>query len=643
VVMGRCRAKQDMMGDRERRKVVSLLLHGDAAVSGQGVVAECLNMSKLDGYDAGGTVHIVVNNQVGFTTDPRDGRSTEYCTDIGKFVNCAALHVNGDDPAASVLAARLAAEYRHEFRRDIFVDLVCFRRYGHNEQDEPAYTQPALTALVKAHPGTPETFRRALLASGAVSQEQAQAMIDRETTALDAAQALAQKQPVNPVPAPGEGAWKGLDGTYTLESMSTGVDAKTLALVCDAMAQAPAGFNVHPKLKEMMAARGALPHAQKISHADGESLAFGTLLLQGIALRLSGQDARRGTFTHRHAVLRDEKSSEKYTPLNNIRPGQAMLSVWDSPLSEFSVMGFDYGYSRAFPRTLVMWEAQFGDFVNGAQVMIDQYLASSEVKWSRWAGLVLLLPHGYEGQGPEHSSARLERFLQLCADDNMEVVYPSTGAQTFHMLRRQALRNFRKPLIVMTPKKYLRVATSTFEELTKGSFQHLLDDPAFGASAASGASAMTKDVRTVLYCTGKIYHELAARRDELSRKDIAIVRVEQLYPFHTKMARAIDERYPKSAKRVWVQEEPRNQGAFLFVADRFREELGIELGYLGRNASASPATGSEHAHKDQQEDLLTRAVGASLKAGSSNGAHDAPKAGGKIEPKGESPKSSGKR
>lgn len=607
VVMGRCRAKQDIFGDAERRRCISVLLHGDAAVIAQGVVAECLNMSQLEGYSVGGTIHVVVNNQVGFTTDPSDARSTPYCTDIGKIVSAPALHVNADDPDAVVFAAMLAAEYRHEFRRDIFIDLVSFRRYGHNEQDEPSYTQPILTSLIKEHPGTLELYKQRLIAGGRVSQAAADAMLEAELASLDAAQAAAKNQPVNPVPPPGKGAWEGMGGTYSFESPATAISEKTLEALCEAYTRIPAGFVPNAKAKPLLAARAGLAATKKLSHADGEQLAFGALALDGIPVRLSGQDCRRGTFTSRHATFRDEKTGAKWTPLDNIRDGQARVSVWDSPLSEYAVMGFDYGYSRAYPRTLVMWEGQFGDFVNGAQVMIDQFLASSEVKWSRWAGLVLLLPHGYEGQGPEHSSARLERFLQLCANENMEVVYPSTGAQTFHMLRRQALRNFRKPLIVMTPKKFLRIETSTTDELLSGSFQHVIDD------AALKNAGDAKNVSRVIYCTGKVYHELNDRRNALQRKDVAIVRVEQLYPLHVDAIKQVDARYPKTAQRVWVQEEPRNQGAYSFIADEFRERLGIEFGgdrFIGRVSCASPATGSEYAHKHEQDVILTAAIGA---------------------------------
>ncbi|HMN40252.1 MAG TPA: 2-oxoglutarate dehydrogenase E1 component [Phycisphaerales bacterium] len=617
VVLGRCRAKQDLVpGGRQAgmRGTCSLSIHGDAALPGQGVVAECLNLQKLDGYSVGGTLHVVINNLIGFTTDPEDSRSTEYCTDIAKIINAPVLHVNGDDPEAVVRAARIAADYRQEFQKDIFVDLVCFRRYGHNEADEPAFTQPKLYSLIRSHPGTPETYASQLIQEGVVTREQADALTQATWDGMHEVyvDAIDKHHPVNPGPPPGRGIWQGLDGQYTFESPRTAVDPRVVAEVCAALGRTPEGFNVHPKLKGMLADRSSLPTTNKIAHNDAEMVAIGTLLLEGTAVRLSGQDSRRGTFTTRHAVLRDEQTNERYTPLDHIREGrQALFNVWDSPLSEYSVMGFDYGYSRANPRALVMWEAQFGDFANGAQIVIDQYLAASEIKWHRWAGLVLLLPHGYEGQGPEHSSARLERFLQLCADENMEVVYPSTGAQTFHMLRRQMLRNFRKPLIVMTPKKFLRIPTATVDELSTGAFQHVMDDPAFtrGGNGMGGMTGLaTSAVTQVVYCTGKIFHEMAERREQTGRKDVALIRIEQLYPFHTEAVKAVDAKYPKAAKRVWAQEEPRNQGAYIYIADKFLEEFGWRPRFIGRAACASPATASEESHKRQQDEILSEAV-----------------------------------
>lgn len=603
VALGKCRAKQDSLGGGPSAQdlVLPLLIHGDGAVGGQGVVAEALNMASVEGYTVGGTIHLVINNQVAFTTDPADGRSTGYCTDVAKMVDAPVLHVNADDPEACVWAARLAVDYRRRFRKDVFIDLVCYRKWGHNEQDEPRYTQPGLYAMVDKHPGTRAVYATKLIDAGVITSADADAMVERVYGALDLSQASAKASPRNPVPPPGKGSWAGYVGAYSFDSPKTAISAQLLKDVCAALGRVPEGFSVHPKLRGLLESRANLPATKKLNHADGEVLAFASLVAEGLSVRLSGQDCRRGTFTQRHAVLRDEKTGARYTPMNHVYPDQrGVANIWDSPLSEYSVMGFDYGYSRGSPKTLVCWEGQFGDFANTAQVVIDQYLASSESKWDRWAGLVLLMPHGYEGQGPEHSSARLERFLQLCADDNMEVVYPSTGAQTFHLLRRQALRNFRKPLIVMTPKKFLRTETATVDELVEGGFQHLIDDP---------SAPDVKSVTRVVYCSGKIYHELNDRRGVSGRKDVALVRVEQLYPFHEELARRIDARYPKSAERVWVQEEPRNMGAYLYIADVFRERLGIELAYIGRKSSATPATGSEKQHVKEQDKILSAAIG----------------------------------
>ncbi len=624
VVLGRVRAKQDQVGDTERTRILSLVLHGDAAMSGQGVVFECAAMSGLEGYSVGGTIHIATNNQIGFTTDPVDGRSSRYCTDVAKVTGAPVLHVNGDDPEAVVAVARMVAEYRAMFRREIYVDLVCFRRYGHNEQDEPRYTQPKMYALADQHQGVPASYRRKLVGAGVISDDAAQAIVDRENAMLDAAQDAAKKQPVDPANDPGKNLWKGFTTKYTFESPKTAVSMETLKEVAAAMGRTPEGFKVHPKLKALLAARANLPTHGKIAHADAEQLAIGTLLVEGYDCRISGQDVRRGTFTHRHAALRDEQTGERYLPLSNVRPGkQGSYTVFDSLLSEYAVMGFDYGYSRGAPKCLVMWEAQFGDFCNGAQIIIDQFLASSEVKWNRWSGLVLLLPHGQEGQGPEHTSARLERFLSLCGNDSMEVVAPTTGAQVFHLLRRQMLRNFRKPLVVMTPKRFLRVETSPIEDLIKGEFQHLIDDPAFAGKAGDKGGLDPKSVIRVIYCMGKIYHELAEKRDAAKRTDTALVRVEQMYPFHADLAKRIDARYPASAKRVWAQEEPRNSGAFLYIADAFREKVGVELAYSGRAACASPAGGSEKAYKLEQERVLSAILGSEGVAGANgtNGDH----------------------
>jgi 2-oxoglutarate dehydrogenase E1 component len=619
VVMGRCRGKQRTRGDEARTRVIPMLLHGDAAFIGQGTVAEALNLSRLEGYTVGGTVHVVVNNLIGFTTGPEDARSTRYCTDIALMLESPVFHVNGEDPEACIACAQIAVEYRQKFRKDVFIDMYCFRRYGHNEQDEASFTQPILTSLVKAQPGVLHTYSRKLLAEGVINEADMEAIRRRLDEALEQAQQAAKKKPYDPTIDPGSKRWSGFGGAYSFEPVPTGATMAEIEQVCAALGRVPEGFHVNPKLKQLLADRAALPRTGEVSYADAESLAFGTLLMQGHDVRLSGQDCRRGTFSHRHAVLRDMVTEAAYVPLNNILPQadgldgqppradgrtQSRLHVYDSPLSEAAVMAYDYGYSLTDPNILVMWEAQFGDFANGAQVIIDQYLASGEMKWERWSGLTLLLPHGYEGAGPEHSSCRIERFLQLCANDNMQVCYPSTAAQAFHMLRRQVKARFRKPLIVATPKSLLRVPTSRIEELTSGHFQHLLDDPAATAGKVDRAR-----VKKVYVCAGKFYHELAARREANGRFDTALVRVEQFYPFDAALAKRILAQYPGAQSVTWVQEEPRNAGAYLFMADLFRTHLGIDLHYIGRAASATPATGSKHAHKDQQEAVLTEAFG----------------------------------
>lgn len=638
VVQGRTRAKQRHRGDKQRVRVAPLVIHGDAAVIGQGVVAETLNYSRLEGYATGGTIHVVVNNLIGFTTSPRDGRSSRYCTDVGKIVGTPVLHVNGEDPEACVMAALIAVEYRQTFKKDIFIDLHCYRRFGHNEQDEASFTQPVLYGLIKKKKSVLSSYANSLLKEGVIADSDMEQIRQQLDSALEHAQEAAKKSPYDPTIDPGSARWVGMTHKYSFEQKSTAVAMDTLKEVCTALGTAPEGFSVHRKLKNLLESRKSLPETGQISYADAESLAYGTLLLEGIPVRLSGQDSRRGTFSHRHAVLVDSETADTYTPLNHIRalgePGtaleplqpdaegriaQAKFCVYDSPLSEFSVMGFEYGYALSDPNMLVIWEAQFGDFVNGAQVIIDQFLTSAELKWDRWSGLVLLLPHGYEGQGPEHSSARLERFLKACADDNIEVCYPTTAAQTFHMLRRQARRPFRKPLVVMTPKSLIRTPTSQIEELTRGRFMEILDDPRFIAdqTVGDGKQAQSLDpkaVREVVMCSGKIYWELAERREAIGRKDVAIVRVEQLYPLHNDLLRTVLERYPKAERVTWVQEEPRNMGAYMFMVDKMRTGLANvlpdgELHYIGRKESASPATGSKRRHKIEQEKIITDAIG----------------------------------
>ncbi len=631
VVEGRCRAKQRLRGDTDRKRVIPVLIHGDAAVIGQGVVAEVLNFSQIEGYATGGTIHVVINNLIGFTTGQEDARTSKYCTDVGLMIEAPSFHVNGEDPEAVVEVAQIAAEYRQRFQKDVFIDMVCFRKYGHNEQDEPSFTQPLLARLIKDRKGAGVlgNYAEKLLADGVLTDDDMKLIQQRLLDSLEQAQQAAREKPHDPTIDPGSKRWDGYDGAYSFEPVDTGVSEETLRTICDALGRVPEGFNLNPKLKKLLGERSKIVDTGRVNHADAELLAFGTLLLEGHALRLSGQDSRRGTFSQRHAVLRDFETGDRYNSLNAMRPiaplpdeagrpnedgevTQGRFCLYDSPLSEFSVLGFEYGYSLADPRMLVMWEAQFGDFNNGAQVMIDQYLASAEIKWDRWSGLVLLLPHGYEGAGPEHSSARLERFLLLCANDNMEVVYPSTAAQTFHMYRRELRRKFRKPLVVMTPKSMLRVPTSDVDDLINGRFRELIDDPAFtpvGDEPAGGTQDRSK-VKRVALCSGKIYHELAARRDLIGREDVAIVRVEQLYPFYTRGMQELLARYPDDAEVAWVQEEPRNMGAFLYMADALQNQVGVDrVWYFGRDASATPAVGSKSKHKQEQESIITHAIG----------------------------------
>ena len=626
VVLGRCRAKQRLRADVERRRVIPVLIHGDAAVVGQGVVQEVLNMSQLEGYTTGGTIHIVVNNHIGFTTLPSDARSSRYCTDIGKAIEAPIFHVNGEDPEACVAVAQFAMEYRDRFRRDVFIDLNCYRRYGHNEQDETSFTQPIIAKIIKQKPSVLKVYAERLLAEGVIQEPDREAIRIRLDDALEKAQRAAQNKPNDPTIDPGSARWAGLGHAYDFNARGdTAVSMDLIKECCAAIGTVPEGFNLNPKLRQLLENRASLPETKEISYADAEHLAYATLLTEGKPVRLSGQDCRRGTFSHRHAVLFDTETTARYIPLNNIRemgvlgdedhlpgsigsngkPRQARMCVYDSPLSEYGVLGFDYGYSLADPSMLVLWEAQFGDFVNGAQVMIDQFIASGETKWERWSGIVMLLPHGYEGAGPEHSSARMERFLKLAGNDNIQVCYPTTAAQTFHMLRRQVTRPFRKPLIVMSPKSMLRTPTSTIDELTTGEFREFLDDPRFAGDAKA-----KKSVKRVVLCCGKIYWELAERRDALGRDDVALLRVEQVYPFHREMLRDLLASYPDKAERCYVQEEPYNAAAYLFMNNKCENELGMErLRYIGRPSSGSPATGSKRMHKHEQEAIISEAVG----------------------------------
>jgi len=634
VVQGRCRAKQRLRSDENRDKTIAVQIHGDAAVIAQGGVLEVLNYSQLSGYATGGTVHVVVNNLIGFTTGPEDARSSRYCTDVGKVVNTPVLHVNGEDPEAVVHAAVLALEYRQRFKKDVFIDLWCYRKWGHNEGDDPSFTQPIMAALIKKKPSTLKVYAERLLSEGVIGETDVEEIRKNLDEQMERAQSNAAAAPSDPTIDPGSWRWQGKGKEFTFEPVETGAPRETLEEVARVLSTAPEDFHFHRTLNRLLSKRTeTILEGEALDWGAAEMLAYGALLLEGNAVRISGQDSRRGTFSHRHAALRDTESGQLYIPLNHMRqmgrpgvegqapgdpgednkPRQARMCIYDSPLSEAGVLAFEYGYSLADPNMLVIWEAQFGDFCNGAQVIIDQYLASAELKWQRWSGLTLLLPHSYEGQGPEHSSARMERFLMLCADDNMQVVYPTTPAQCFHMLRRQLRRPFRKPLIVMSPKSLLRrsEATSRLDELTTGAFREIIDDARHEEEGAD-----RKQVKRVIYCSGKVYYDLAERREQTGRKDVALVRIEQLYPLHAERLAEIDGSYPAKAERVWVQEEPRNAGAFLDFNSRVQELLDWDpLPYIGRAASATPATGSKKQHLKEQDDLLTDAIGPAPKQG----------------------------
>jgi 2-oxoglutarate dehydrogenase E1 component len=604
VVEGRTRAKQNLFDDRERRLGLPLLLHGDAAFAGQGLVAETLNLSQLAGYTTGGTIHIIINNQIGFTTSPSDARSTTYCTDVAKMIQAPIFHVNAEDPEAAVYLAELALDFRQTFNRDVVIDLFCYRRHGHNEGDEPSFTQPLMYAKIKERPTLTEVYTEQLILRGDLSVDETEAIDTAFQAKLQAAQQEVRTGPPLPAGMRGFGGrWQGLTSHYSHAPAKTGVPYDTLAAIAQAMARLPKSFTPNPKIVRLLESRReAIQERQPIDWPFAEALAFGTLLLEGTPIRLSGQDSRRGTFSQRHAVLYDARTGELYLPLNALGPDQARFTAYDSLLSEAAVLGFDFGYSLDDPQKLVIWEAQFGDFANGAQVIIDQFIVCSESKWQRDSGLVMLLPHGYEGQGPEHSSARLERFLQLCAEDNIQVCYPSTPAQYFHVLRRQMKRTFRKPLVLMTPKSLLRHkrAVSPVDEFGSGFFKEVLED-----AADPGL------VRRVLMCSGKVYYDLLEEREKQNATDVAIVRIEQFYPFPADLLRRALARHRKASEWVWVQEESMNMGGWTFMEPRLRA-LGYTVQYVGRDTSASPATGSYHVHVREQKELVAAAVGGAV-------------------------------
>jgi 2-oxoglutarate dehydrogenase E1 component len=611
VVVGKVRAKQTQRGDSSRSQVMGILIHGDAAIAGQGLAAETFGLSELKGYRVGGTIHFIINNQIGFTTSPAHSRSSPYSSDVAKMVQAPIFHVNGDDPEAVVHVARIATEFRQEFKRDVVIDMFCYRRFGHNEADEPSFTQPIMYKAIATQPTTRQVYADKLIGEGTLTPEQADAMAAEVREKLQQAFEAAPQYKPN-VADWLQGKWAGLKtliGEEELRDDETSVSREMLHEIGRALCMYPPDFHIHRKLiRQLDARREMIETGESVDWATGEALAFGSLLAEGVAVRLSGQDSARGTFSHRHAVLVDQEDESRYIPLNNISDNQAKLEVLDSPLSEASVLGFEYGYSLVEPDALVVWEAQFGDFANGAQVIIDQFIAPGESKWLRLSGLVMLLPHGYEGQGPEHSSARIERYLQLCAEDNMQVVNCTTPANYFHALRRQIRRNFRKPLVVFSPKSLLRhkLAVSRLDDFGPGtSFHRVLPE----------IDPLVPDdkVRRIIFCAGKVYYDLLQDRRKRGIEDVGLIRVEQFYPWPRLRVMEQCTRFA-NAEVIWCQEEPANMGGWTFVLPRLTnimEELkrSPELPtYVGRKATASPATGLLKVHEAEQRLLVEQAL-----------------------------------
>lgn len=602
VVLGSVRARQRRHNDLQRTRHLGVLIHGDAAFMGQGVVPETLNLNGLTGYTTGGTIHIVVNNQIGFTTSPHDSRSTLYATDLAKGFQIPIFHVNGDDPEAVYRVIRLAMQYRQKFGKDVMIDLVAYRRLGHNEMDEPNFTQPVMYSRIKSQKITAALYREKLAHDSDIESSDIQEIENAVAIGLDESFNHMKFENVHMKVETLKGQWSHYLLKPDGKEVKTSLAKEELQAVIDALTHIPAEFKPNKKLLRFNENRQKMFQGEMpVDWSLGEALAYGSLLAEGRRVRISGQDSQRGTFSHRHAVFNDAESGSQYIPLNHIYPDQPELEVHNSPLSEFSVLGFEYGYSLADPAALVIWEAQFGDFVNGAQVIIDQFISSSEIKWYRMSGIVMFLPHGYEGQGPEHSSARLERFLQLCAQDNMQVVYPTTPAQIFHLLRKQVLQNYRKPLIVMTPKSLLRKpeASSDIQEIFTGSFMPVLPDP---------QKPSAKDVERVLLINGKVYYDLKAEAENLNMDGkTALLRLEQIYPFPEKQIQSLLEQYPNAKTLVYVQEEPANMGALSFVKELIIEIAGkndVELRFVSRKASASPAAGLSKLHDAEQKQLL---------------------------------------
>ncbi len=601
VMLGFARAKSDIVYQKNNDEILPIMIHGDASIAGQGIVYEIVQMSALDGYKVGGTIHFVINNQVGFTTDFEDARSSYYCTSVANVIEAPIFHVNGDDPEALIFACELAVAYRQEFNQDVFIDMVCYRRNGHNESDNPEVTQPQLYKLIKNHPTSREIYTNKLAERGTIEKELSLKMATNFDDNLQSRLASVKQKPLPYTYQKPEEAWRKLDKATTdesyLTSPNTGIDKKTIKKILDHLKKVPEGFKLATPIDRLL--KKNYPETLDKGIMDwalGEMLAYGSILLDGNDVRLSGEDVKRGTFSHRNAVVYDTETNVQYNRLMGLDAKQGNFLIYNSLLSEYAVLGFEYGYAMANPDNLVVWEAQFGDFNNGAQIVIDQFIASGESKWMRQNGLVMLLPHGYEGQGPEHSSARLERFLQLCAENNMTVANVTTPANFFHLIRRQLARPFRKPLVVMSPKSLLRhpLCVSKIEEFETGKFfQELIDD----------ANVNSDKVKKVVFCSGKIYCELLARQTETNNKEVAIIRIEQLYPFPKEAVKAIMTKYSKASFH-WLQEESKNMGAWSYITVE-HNDLGLD--YIGRKASASPATGYMKLHQQEQEAIITEA------------------------------------
>lgn len=599
VVEGIARAKIDLLYQGDYSKVTPILIHGDASIAGQGIVYEVLQMSELAGYSTGGTIHLVINNQIGFTTDYLDGRSSTYCTDVAKVTQSPVFHVNGDDAEAVVYAIQLAMEFREKFRKDVFIDLLCYRKYGHNEGDEPRFTQPILYKAIEKHPNPKEIYADRLIKESLVTKKDIEELELRNNNRLEESYSGAKLRDKSNITNFLQDTWEGIKKATDEDfekSPDTSVNKETLLHITNKLTELPEDLKFFRKtIRLQEQRREAVVKNNKLDWALGELLAYGSLLNEGFRVRLSGQDVERGTFSHRHAVLRVEDSQQQFVPLNNINNNQARFEVYNSLLSEYGVLGFEYGYSLASPNTLTIWEAQFGDFFNGAQIIFDQFLSSAEDKWNVMNDLVVLLPHGYEGQGPEHSSARMERFLSLCAENNMQLANCTTPANFFHILRRQLKRPFRKPLVIFTPKSLLRHSKciSRLEEFTDGGFREVIDDH----------SADPKKITKVVFCTGKLYYDLDEEREKLKDESIAIVRVEQIYPLPRKQMLQIIERYSDATNWLWVQEEPINMGAWKFMHHEFKD---VPLKLIARPASGSPATGSPKFHEIRQRKIIDK-------------------------------------